>query len=62
MDDTNTQVADPDSGWIPLEEVEKFVMHIRNMLDMTINSIDQSMESVKEHVNKEGENNDDNED
>lgn len=62
MDETNTQVADPDSVWIPLDEVEKFVMHIRNMLDMTIQSIDQSMETVKDHVNKEGDDNDGNED
>ena len=62
MDETNTQVADPDSVWIPLDEVEKFVMHSRNMLDMTIQSIDQSMETVKDHVNKEGDDNDGNED
>ena len=62
MDETNTQVADPDSVWIPLDEVEKFVMHIRNMLDMTIQSIGQSMETVKDHVNKEGDDNDGNED
>tara|TARA_R110000824_G_scaffold238661_1_gene427402 strand:- start:466 stop:654 length:189 start_codon:yes stop_codon:yes gene_type:complete len=62
MDDNNTQVADPDTIWIPLDEVEKFVEHIRNMLTMTVDSIDSSMKSVKEHVNKEGENNDDNKD
>lgn len=63
MDEQNTQVAaDPDSIWIPLEEVEKFVEHIRNMLVMTLESIDGSMEAVKNHVNTEGENNDDNED
>ena len=62
MDETNTPVADPNTVWIPLEEVEKFVAHIRNMLTMTIESIDGSMEAVKNHVNTEGENNDDNED
>tara|TARA_R100000234_G_scaffold30832_1_gene18102 strand:- start:515 stop:703 length:189 start_codon:yes stop_codon:yes gene_type:complete len=62
MDETNTQVADPNAVWIPLEEVEKFVAHIRNMLVMTIESIDGSMEAVKNHVNNEGENNDDNQD
>ena len=60
MDETNTPVADPNAVWIPLEEVEKFVEHIRNMLTMTIESIDGSMEAVRNHVNKEGENNDDN--
>jgi len=62
MDETNTPVADPNAVWIPLEEVEKFVEHIRNMLVMTLESIDGSMEAVKNHVNTEGENNDDNED
>jgi len=61
MDD-NTQVADPNTIWIPLEEIEKFVEHIRNMLDMTIESIDGSMKAVKNHVNKEGDNDDDNQD
>ena len=60
MDETNTPVADPNAVWIPLEEVEKFVEHIRNMITMTIESIDGSMEAVRNHVNKEGENNDDN--
>lgn len=60
MDETNTPVADPNAVWIPLEEVEKFVEHIRNMLVMTLESIDGSMEAVKNHVNNEGENNDDN--
>ena len=58
MDETTT-VENPDTVWIPFEEIEKFVEHIRNMLTMTIESIDGSMEAVKNHVNKEGENNDD---
>jgi len=62
MDETNTPVADPNAVWIPLEEVEKFVEHIRNMLVMTLESIDGSMDAVKDHINNEGENNDDDKD
>tara|TARA_Y100000593_G_C4134228_1_gene248909 strand:+ start:390 stop:590 length:201 start_codon:yes stop_codon:yes gene_type:complete len=55
-----TQLQDDNQVWLPLEEVSKFVDHITNMLQLTIESIESSMNAVQTSVQNDGDNNDDN--
>ena len=61
LQEEKTPQNDPDSVWIPFEEVEKFVMSIKDMMQSVVDSIDNTMNTVKNEIaNNQGDNNDGN--
>ena len=61
MEEVNEVVSNDDTVWIPFEEVEKFVMSLRDMMQVMITNMDSTLDAVREAIEtNEGDNNDGN--
>jgi len=61
MEEVKEVVSNDDTVWIPFEEVEKFVMSLRDMMQVMITNMDSTLDAVRKAIEtNEGDNNDGN--